>query len=256
MTDAEIIERVRAELRWAADREQTLRDELAAEQGNVTVLARSPSDDVWHQGGTGRRREAAWHLLSLMSEVSEDAWCATWMDGWHFELWDRGDDATADRADDGMEMKGYSGGHVCIPDGLCRRMRAMGELIDAWWWYRTAPRDASDYNARPYVEEEWGPRPVTIATWRRMHAIRQHVESHDLQRIRASRAFEARMCEERRKYGVRCHGCGEVYVSLWRAQDTRKAALSLGWTLGTKGDEDWNQCPTCAPGDHAIERMK
>ena len=115
------------------------------------------------------RRELAWHLLGAMSEHSEDVFCAGWMSGLEYSLWEIGTSAGA--ASEPDEIR-YSSGWYSAP--LCRRLVALAELIDVWWTWRSPIRNAVETDPiREQPGVEHGPWPVTLETWRRMRAVRE-----------------------------------------------------------------------------------
>ena len=135
----------------------------------------TPEDDVWWQGGEGRRTEAAWHLLSLMSEHSEDVFCATWMSGLDFSLWAIG---VGDREGHPSEEPQFSSGLYSAP--LCRRLVAMAELLGIWWTWLGISNYIDDETGRQIWNPNFvGPRAVPLDTWRRIYAGRRKIDARD-----------------------------------------------------------------------------
>lgn len=114
------------------------------------------------------RREVAAHLLGAMSEHSEDVFCAGWMSGLEYSLWEIG---TSARSAGESDEIGYSSGEYSAP--LCRRLVALAELIDVWWTWREPIRNAVETDPiREQPGVEHGPWPVTLETWKRMVGAR------------------------------------------------------------------------------------
>jgi len=88
-------------------------------------------------------------LYELMSDISEDCWCAGWMSGNEYSLWKMVSNPVAER--------NYGFGYV--DDDQVAEMKALAERCDGWviWW-----DDDCDPNA---PIEEWGARLMPMADW-------------------------------------------------------------------------------------------
>jgi len=84
-------------------------------------------------------------LYELMSEISEDCWCAGWMMGNEFALWDA--IVSGDRTY-GMDQ---------MDEGLLASCKALAEQVGGWIEWR------DDEHGLPNAE--WGPYFIPMADW-------------------------------------------------------------------------------------------
>jgi hypothetical protein len=96
--------------------------------------------------------EAARDLWSLMSDISEQCYCAGWLLGNEDTLWrmvtDRGDTRRYGQGEDGSE-------NCTVHAVSVEALRYLHERCGGWWvWDDSAP-DAQD----------WGPRFLTTKEW-------------------------------------------------------------------------------------------
>lgn len=133
-----------------------------------------PPDEAWHQGGNGGRGHATWPIAAGISELSEDAYCATWMDGAAFDIWGfgTGDDRDSYGNIDGAEAKERA-----------EEIVAVAKEQGVWWYYRS-PLDSADENdpIRRDPNDYFGPWPVTLATWAKMLAVRDVMRRAEVRR--------------------------------------------------------------------------
>lgn len=86
-------------------------------------------------------------LADLMSDISEECWCAGWMSGLEFTLW---------RIINGGERQYGQGG---ITDEQVAELKQLSELIGGWiYWYD----DTDNPEADP---SEWGERFISLNDW-------------------------------------------------------------------------------------------
>ena len=88
-------------------------------------------------------------LYQLMSEISEECYCAGWMSGNEFTLWEMVSSPDASRS--------YGMGEVS--ESQIADLRAMSAEIGGWIRWHD---DADDSTLPP---EEWGPRFEPMAEW-------------------------------------------------------------------------------------------
>ena len=82
---------------------------------------------------------ARYGLLALMTGISEEFWCASWMSGLEFDCW---------RA---VEDNGRDYGMGRITERQATLMRLLSEEADGWWHY---PKEARD------------PKFIRLAEWK------------------------------------------------------------------------------------------
>jgi hypothetical protein len=97
-------------------------------------------------------------LYALMSDISEDCWCAGWMMGTEYVLWDMAANPAGS----------LDWGQSTVDPRQLADLREMSQEIGGWivWW-----DDAHDALLPP---DEWGPRVVTFDEW---DAIRKRKEA-------------------------------------------------------------------------------
>jgi hypothetical protein len=88
-------------------------------------------------------------LAELMSDISEDCWCAGWMSCNEFSLWRMTIDPTTERR--------YGFGHVT--DDQVAELKALSERTGGWviWW--------DDFSEPAAPIETWGERFIPMAEW-------------------------------------------------------------------------------------------
>ncbi len=86
---------------------------------------------------------AALGLLGLMTGISEEYWCAGWMSGLEFSLW---------QAAQSGPMS-YGQGH--ITERQATLLRLLSEESDGWWRWIDDTRDASKSGARFVRLDDW-----------------------------------------------------------------------------------------------------
>jgi hypothetical protein len=72
---------------------------------------------------------AALGLLGLMTGISEEYWCASWMDGLEFALWNAQDGALY--------------GMGSLTPRQCMLLRLLSEECGGWWCWRDGPKFVS-----------------------------------------------------------------------------------------------------------------
>ena len=117
-----------------------------------------PPGSLYHASELTWAKEAAWHLVMLMSECSEDAYCASWHLGAEYDIWDVGIGEQ-----DGTDRPHTFGWHTAT----CRSLVGYGKAIGCWWFCVGHLVENPDGPLR----DAWGRRPVTIATWEKMRAV-------------------------------------------------------------------------------------
>jgi hypothetical protein len=116
-------------------------------------IGQFPGGGRYYADETTYRREAAYHLCVLMSERSEEDYCAGWLIDCEYDIWEAGTG---------------EGNRGCYDEQGCRDLVGMGRAIGVWWysWWLQQP----DAPARLGVGGgEW---PVDLATWEAMRRIR------------------------------------------------------------------------------------
>jgi hypothetical protein len=125
--EAARIERVKVVQAAHAERDQV------RETQNAAKLARSPNKD------------AAWMLVVLMSDISEDCWCAGWLMGCEYSLW-----SIKENAED------RTWGMAWVSDDDCAKLRELSAQCGGWWiWDREAGGNVF------LTLEEWEPLYAT-----------------------------------------------------------------------------------------------
>jgi hypothetical protein len=100
-----------------------------------------PTDEL-HQY---RRQE----LRNLMRYISEDCYCAGWLNGLEYILWEMVSDSTASRE--------FGMGEV--EESAIARLRELSQQVGGWWrWH-------DDNDERDLPSEEWGERFTPMADW-------------------------------------------------------------------------------------------
>lgn len=124
-----------------------------------TPVVPLPPDDAWHQGGDGGQGHPTWPIVAAMSELSEDAYCATWMNGAEYTIWDLG------------ESTGGSWGNCDDAADRARSIVRDAKALGVWWYYRSPIESADQLDPIRYDPYDYrGPWPVTLATWKKMRA--------------------------------------------------------------------------------------
>jgi len=86
-------------------------------------------------------------LYELMSEISEECWCAGWINGNEYAIWEA------------MQNGCYQFGMRIIDKDLLGKVRELSGRIGGWIiWYD----DEDDPQLCP---KDWGPRFVKIENW-------------------------------------------------------------------------------------------
>jgi hypothetical protein len=88
------------------------------------------------------RQRAADHLLLVMEEISEEEWCAGWMEGLERILWERTRDPR--RADQSTQL-----------------LRELAALADGWWVWANVPLEEPSRRFVPLAE--WEPLYAEMA---------------------------------------------------------------------------------------------
>lgn len=84
---------------------------------------------------------AAIGLLGMMTGISEENWCAGWMSGIEFDLWE--------------VVAGKSYGQGVITDRQARLLRDLSDECDGWWYWQDGPK---------FIRREaWRERVATLA---------------------------------------------------------------------------------------------
>lgn len=88
-------------------------------------------------------------LYELMSDISEDCWCAGWMSGNEFSLWCLVSNPSASRQ--------YGQRAICERDRS--RLAALAKEIGGWvYWH-------DDEYEPTLPRAEWGPRFIAMDAW-------------------------------------------------------------------------------------------
>lgn len=91
-------------------------------------------------------------LYRKMSDISEEAWCAGWMTGNEFALWDIACNPQSDRR--------Y--GQIIVSVGDAATLKDMADTIGGWiYWY-------DDEQEPDLPSSEWGPRFVPMERWKKI----------------------------------------------------------------------------------------
>lgn len=93
-------------------------------------------------------------LYNLMSDISEDCWCAGWMHGNEYALWTLVTDP---------KSKGGEYGGVKVDQRHIDDLRAISNEIGGWIRWRDDEEDPS------LPCEEWGPVFTPMAEWLAMY---------------------------------------------------------------------------------------
>jgi hypothetical protein len=91
-------------------------------------------------------------LYELMSDISEDCYCAGWIMGNEFSLWAMATETAPDR----------SYGQDVVPEESLQRLRELSAAIGGWiYWH-------DDEHEPDLPADDWGPRFIAMADWLRM----------------------------------------------------------------------------------------
>jgi len=89
-------------------------------------------------------------LYELMSDISEECWCAGWMQGNEFSLWRVVSDPAAPRR--------YGRGEISEQEAT--RLASLAEQIGGWvYWH-------DDEHEPDLPSDQWGPRFIEMKAWR------------------------------------------------------------------------------------------
>ena len=83
-------------------------------------------------------------LYALMAGISEFCWCAGWMSGLEFDLWDA------------VEKGGKPYGQECVTERQARLLRDLADECDGWW-VRTVDHEPAFIHL-----DEWRQRLATL----------------------------------------------------------------------------------------------
>lgn len=92
-----------------------------------------------------RNRNAAELLLIEMEDISEDCWCAGWMDGLEFSLWKI------------LESGERHYGHSTVNETQIERLRYLSSEAGGWWYWNGA--------AEPLARETF----IPLGAWKEMY---------------------------------------------------------------------------------------
>jgi hypothetical protein len=112
------------------------------------AFVNEPADSSgYEQARRSKDPLAAAQLYSLMSDISEEHWCAGWMSGNEESLWAAMNDGSRD----------YGMGEIADVD--IAALKRLHEQCGGWWYWH------DDQNEPGLHHSHWGPRFLTTDEW-------------------------------------------------------------------------------------------